>query len=90
MRSWLALALSVMEAGAAAQVDPLAPLSDAPPEVIPAVSQYSPPPLASPTLTGFAGLQVAPCRPGPQRGREGGDDPVGGALPVAQQPRDYA
>jgi membrane-bound lytic murein transglycosylase B len=69
MRLWLALGLSVIGSGAAGQVDPLAPLPEGPP-VLPAVQEpvvqraamppvvrYSPPPLATPALTGFAGYK---------------------------------
>jgi membrane-bound lytic murein transglycosylase B len=57
MRFWMALALSVMGSGASAQADPLAPLPPAPPAAIAPARQYSPPPLASPALTGFAGYK---------------------------------
>ena len=52
MRVVLALALSILGTSASAQVDPLAPLPDAPP-ASPTAAQYSPPPLASPVQTGF-------------------------------------
>ena len=53
MRVALTLALLIFGTSASAQVDPLAPLPVKPaPSVQPA--QYSPPPLASPSLTGFA------------------------------------
>jgi membrane-bound lytic murein transglycosylase B len=71
MRFWLVLGLSVIGSGAAGQVDPLAPLPEAPPALpavqpvlpvvqpaaMPPVVRYSPPPLASPGLTGFAGYK---------------------------------
>jgi len=57
MRFWLALGLSVIGSGATAQVDPLAPLPDAPAAAVIPASQYSPPPLASPGLIGFAGYK---------------------------------
>ena len=56
MRVALTLALSIFGTSASAQVDPLAPLSDAPP-VVQQAAQYSPPPLASPVQTGFAGYK---------------------------------
>ncbi len=55
MRLLAALMAIGLGAGAArAQADPLAPLPEATPAALPPVSQYSPPPLASPALTGFA------------------------------------
>lgn len=54
MRFRLAVALSVLGSSAVAQVDPLAPLPNVQPAAIAPVSQYSPPPLANPALTGFA------------------------------------
>jgi membrane-bound lytic murein transglycosylase B len=58
MRFWLALGLSVIGSGAAAQVDPLAPLPEVQAAVVAPVAQYSPPPLASPALTGFAAYKA--------------------------------
>lgn len=57
MRFWLALGLSVIGSGAAAQADPLAPLPEVQQAALPPVAQYSPPPLATPALTGFAGYK---------------------------------
>jgi lytic murein transglycosylase len=56
MRVALTLALSILGSSASAQLDPLAPLPDAPPPTRQVV-QYSPPPLASPVQTGFAGYK---------------------------------
>lgn len=56
MRLLAAVAMLGLGAGAAlAQADPLAPLPDPPPPVVARpVVQYSPPPLSSPALVGFA------------------------------------
>jgi membrane-bound lytic murein transglycosylase B len=78
MRFWLAFGLSVIGSGATGQVDPLAPLPEAPPALpmqpalptvqpalpavqraaMPPVVRYSPPPLATPTMTGFAAYKM--------------------------------
>jgi len=51
------MALGLAAGTAHAQADPLAPLPEAIPAALPPVSQYSPPPLASPALSGFAGYK---------------------------------
>lgn len=58
MRFWLALGLSVTGSGAVAQTDPLAPLPEMQSAAMAPVSQYSPPPLSSPALTGYAAYKA--------------------------------
>ena len=57
MRLRLALALLVSGAGANAQVDPLAPLPDAPPPVVQQAAQPVAAPASATTLMGFAGYK---------------------------------
>lgn len=59
MRVWVALFISLSGSSAVAQVDPLAPLPDAPPPApTQRIVQYSPPPLSSPAQAGFAGYKT--------------------------------
>jgi len=57
MRIALTLALTILGATASAQVDPLAPLADAPARR-PVAAQYSPPPLATPAQSDFAAYKA--------------------------------
>src|SRR4029453_4251951 len=58
MRFVLVLAVLTMGASASAQVDPLAPLPDAPPPVVQRAAQPAVVPASSSTLMGFAGYKV--------------------------------
>ena len=57
MRVALTLALSILGTSASAQIDPLAPLPDAPPPVVQPAAQRAAAPAASSTLMGFAGYK---------------------------------